>query len=175
MFKKIVSSIMIIGVLAAFSLQSFAASVNDIIYDKSAISTEEFLVSITRPEGNESTFKKSYVIRGNTALKGIRVEILRVNENDELVPFENSDGESSWEIGDSGMFMKEVMLPNLNANQIRIVAYQKENVDNATLGENLQLNDFTITVIKEEVKDKIKNGDLCLTDLLNKVFNYNRK
>lgn len=170
MLKKLGCAISILAVLAIFSLQSFASSVNDIIYDKKTKSTDEFLVTITRPEGDESTFKTSYVICGNTENKDIMVEILILNEKGDYEAFENTDGESSWDIGESGVFMKEVVLPNLDANQIRIAAYKKAEIDNAKLNENLQIRDFTITVLKEEVKDKIKNGFVSVTDILKDIF-----
>ena len=156
MVRKL-SLIMTAAILMTLLLctQSYAASINDVIYDESTLmrSSEEFLVAITRPEGDETAFKQSYVICGNTEPKDIRVELAIVNKNGELEPFLNTDGESGWDVGESGIFMKEVILPSMGVNVIRIAAFKKSEASDPKPGWNLQINDYTITVREESFKE----------------------
>ncbi len=170
MFKKISLVVLACMMLLSFCITSYAASVPAVIYDSTAQSKSEFLVTITRPEGDESTFKKSYVICGNTEVKDIRVEIAIQNKDGKYIPFPNTDGEAGWDVGESGIFMKEVQLPDLGANKVRIAAYKKSEVSSLELDKNLQINDYTITVLKESVKETIKNGIVSVTDLVKEFF-----
>lgn len=130
------------------SITSFASDL-DILYDRDIESTEEFLVSIVRPEGDETTSKKSYVICGNTDVDDIRVHLMIADENGNFTDFKNTDGESFWDVGASGIFMKEIIFPKEDRNRIRIAAYKKSEVDRLVPGENLQINDYNITVLPE--------------------------
>lgn len=139
MMKKLFTALICIAFIAAMGVTSFAAGPH--------------LINITRPEGDEeSTFKKSYVICGNTANEGITVE-LSVYDNDlgYYVPYANTEGETSWGIGSSGMFMKEVNLKYTGANKIQVVAYKNSDT------ENRQVEKFTIILLKEDLKNKLMN------------------
>jgi len=152
----------------------FADEKVDLISDKKTEDTKQFLVKITRPEGDETTFKESYVICGNSDKQNITVKLLMYNEKTETFePYKDLDGEDTWVIGASGFFMKEIELPKKGANKIRIVAYQgNTKKDNAelVLGENLQVNTFTVTLLDRSVKEAIKNGFLRITDMLDNLF-----
>jgi len=173
-FKKIGQCIIILMVVLMLCIPAYADS-TDIIYQDDVDSTDEFLVKITRPEGDESTFKKSYVICGNTDIKGIRVELAILEDDGKWKSFENTDGDSSWRIGNSGIFMKEVRLPELGANKIRIAAYKSDEKDRLVLNENLQLQEYTITVLEKSFKDKIKSGFISVTEMLDELINKANK
>jgi len=169
--KKILS-IVIVSIFILVSSIPLYATEKNIINDKSTKSTSQFLVSITRPEGDESTFKKSYVICGNSRKEDILVKLLTYNKNtDSYEEYENTDGDSCWSIGSSGVFMKEIQLPKEGANLIRIVAYNKY-ADTLKINENLQVSNFTITLLNKSVKDAIKNGFFRITDILNEYYGY---
>jgi hypothetical protein len=153
-------------------MMTFAQGDDTIIKSRDTKDTSEFMVTITRPEGDESTFKQSYVICGNSSMENIRVRLLIYNELTRTYEdFENTEGKSSWDIGISGIFMKEVILPKEDANKIRIVAYNKnKDLKDCVLSKDLQVNTFTITVIDSGIKDSIKGGYFRITDVLNNLF-----
>lgn len=165
--------------ITCFSVTSFAESIEDqkllnkytILADKNTSDTEQFLVTITRPEGDESTFKKSYVICGNTVKDDIRVMLLIYDKDEKkYIPFANTDGDYMWDIGVSGIFMKEVILPNKGANDVRIIAFKKNETEKLVPKTNLQINSFTVSVLDNGIKEAIKTGFLKITDMLNGLF-----
>jgi len=155
-------------------MTAFADGKIDVISSKKTEDTKQFLVTITRPEGDETTFKESYVICGNSDKQNITVKLLIYNEKtDQFEPYRNLDGEDTWTIGASGFFMKEIELPKKGANRIRIAAYQgsaKMEQTELVLGENLQVNTFTVTVLDRSLRNSIKNGFLRITDMLENLF-----
>jgi len=179
MYKKIFYIFTVVLLIVSFSITSFAEGVENqkllnqytILSDKDTSDTEQFLVTITRPEGDESTFKKSYVICGNSTKDDISVMLL-IYDSDEkkYIPFANTDGDYIWDIGASGIFMKEVILPNKGANDVRIIAYRKNETDKLVPKTNLQINSFTVSVLDNGIKEAIKTGFLKITDMLNGLF-----
>jgi hypothetical protein len=140
--------------------------------EKDTEDTEQFLLTITRPDGDEITPRKSYVVCGVAEEKNPEdlVVVLSIyNESTEMYErFENIDGESSWEVGSFGMFTKEIMLKE-GANKLKIVVYQKS-ADNLQVGVNVQVNSFTVTVLKEGIKQKIINGTLRINEIFQGIL-----
>lgn len=174
MIKKIAFLLLVSVITLSTLIPSFAWNEENVLINKETKDTSEFMITITRPEGDESTFKSSYVICGNSSFENIRVRLYILDKKtDEYKEFKNNETESYWDIGVSGIFMKEVILPEEGANTVRIVAYNKNNEDNKenlTLDEDLQVNSYTITVLDKEIKDSIKKGFFRITDMLNKLF-----
>jgi len=179
MYKKIFYIFTLVLLITSFSITSFAEGLEDqkllnkytILADKNTSDTEQFLVTITRPEGDESTFKKSYVICGNTVKADIRVMLLIYDKDEKkYIPFANTDGDYMWDIGVSGIFMKEVILPNKGANDVRIIAFKKNETEKLVPKTNLQINSFTVSVLDNGIKEAIKTGFLKITDMLNGLF-----
>lgn len=164
MVKKLFYSFLIVVFILVSCVPVFAAPV----YDKDTTATEAFYVSITSPQPNESTLKKACFISGSTELKGIRVELYIFNsETGTYEPLVTSDGVSSFEIGASGIFIKEADLPRFGENKILLVAYPKpEKVAKDTKKDEPEKEELkkeqrsilTVTVLKENWKDIIKNG-----------------
>ena len=180
MYKKIIYIFMVVLLIASFSVTSFAEGVENqkllkkytILETKETSDTSQFLVTITRPEGDESTFKKSYVVCGNSENEEISVMLLIYdNAAKKYVPFEDKEGNYMWNIGSSGIFMKEVILPAKGANDIRIVAYKKKEADKLVSKSNLQINSFKVTVLDSGIKEAVKSGFLKITDMINGLFN----
>ena len=150
--KRRVSTLLIFIILIfSFSLSCLAA---------------EPLVTITRPDGDETTFKQSYVICGNTDKEDVTVELAVYDTKaEEYVPLATQDGdeETSFKIGASGIFMKEVGLKE-GANKIRVFVYT------GTDREHGETYNFTITLLQEDKKDKIKGGLLTIEEVLKNVF-----
>jgi hypothetical protein len=174
MMKRIFAIFLVFILGVSLCINAFAQyDIPELLSDKGTQETEQFLVTITRPEGDETTFKESYVLCGNSGKENITIKLLMYNESTEkFEPFKNIDGEDTWQIGVSGFFMKEIELPKMGANKIRIVAFEGSNEKDVVLkpGENLQVNTFTVTLLGKSVKDSIKNGFLRITDILNVLF-----
>lgn len=179
MYKKIICIFTLVLLMASFSVTSFAGGVENqkllkqysVLSDKATDDTDQFLVTITRPEGDESTFKKSYVICGNSVKDEISVMLLIYDsENKKYIPFANTDGDYIWNIGASGIFMKEVILPNKGANDVRIIAYKNNETEKLISKNNLQINSFKVSVLDSGIKEAIKTGFLKITDMLNGLF-----
>lgn len=146
-------------------------NVEDTLFkDKDIEDTEQFLVTITRPEGDESTFRKSYIVCGNSVAEKITVKLYMYDEEAEsFMSFENTEGENSWGIGYSGFFIKEIELPNIGANRMRIAAFKSEDKELA-LGTNAQVNTFTVTLLDNEVKNSMRNGFFNINQMLMRIF-----
>lgn len=161
MIKRLCVSVLLFAFVICLSVPAFAAEKQGRIFNRNIEDTRQFLVNITRPEGNESTFKKSYVVSGNTDLEDVMVELYKLNKSTNYYePFENTDGFSRWTVGSSGIFMKEVKL-DYGANDIMIVAKR---------GSEKQVNTFKVTVLDASLKDKIRNGVNSISEILKQIF-----
>ena len=151
MFKKICSALICAAVIGFMTMSVFAANI----------------VNITRPEGSEeSTFSKSYVLCGNTSLENVVVELSVYDSSlGMFVPYANTDGQTYWTIGSSGMFAKEVTLPNTGANKIQIAAYAAGNPFEK------QYQSFTINLLNPGLKEMIMNSYLKFTDVFSNAWN----
>jgi len=98
----------------------------------------------------ESTVYKSYVLSGNSKYDDVIISIAKYNETTgEYEPMYNTDGESSWEIGEYRLFSKEIKLTE-GPNKIKMMAYRTSQKEEA-LKENIQVKCFTISLLKEEL------------------------
>ena len=164
--------VLIIAVMIC-SISSFAS----IASDKNTTETSQFFVSITRPDDEESIFKKSMYISGEKVVTDqIRVELYMYNSISGVYEsYSNTDGENAWDIGSSGKFFKEVNFSSEGTYKIRIAAYKKSESDNLQAGTNLQISDYTIKVLnenmKDAIKDSIKKGVTKITDGLKDLLN----
>lgn len=150
MFKKFVTGAVVALVLTCYSTVAFAGTI----------------INITRPEGDEVTYNPTYVICGNTDKEDVTVEVRVYHpDTDSYEPLYTTDGEFGWTIGGSGMFMKEVTLPYYDANKIKIVSYSK------SIAESQQVDKFTITVLRDGIKNKLVNGAIKVTDMIRGIFN----
>jgi hypothetical protein len=164
----------------SFSYQRNGADVldDDVIYSVDTKPTaKQFLVTITRPEKEESKSKKSYVICGVSEEKepeNIVVKLLIYDkETKSYIDFPDVEGNTSWDLGKYGILIKEIEFPEDGINKIRIVAYKKGSgkvETTLTRGENLQISDYTLNVMKEDITEKIKNGIIKITDFFKGIF-----
>ncbi|HEY9063038.1 MAG TPA: hypothetical protein VIO64_21465 [Pseudobacteroides sp.] len=173
----IVSALMLSTV--SFSYQKNGANIldNDFIYSMDTKPTaKQFLVTITRPEKDESKCKRSYVICGVSEEKepeDIVVKLLIYDkETKSYIDFPDVEGNTSWDLGKYGILIKEIEFPQDGINKIRIVAYKKSpgKVQKPLIGENLQISDYTLNVMKEDLTEKIKNGIIKITDFFKGIF-----
>lgn len=170
MLKKICFILVVAIAFSLISVSSFASG-NDVISDKNTLSTKQFLVTIYRPEGDETKFDKSYVICGSSEKDDIRVELLIYNGGTgKYEAFKDVDGESGWDVS-SELFTKEVSLPNEGANKIRFAAFKKDEAGKLKTGTNLQVNNFTLTVLNKSFIQKIKDNLFSLPDIFNGILN----
>lgn len=142
------------------------AAVDKVVFDGSVKATEQFLVTITRPVVNETTFKKSYIICGVTEKSDIRVALaIKDAATGSYKYLKNSDGDSSWDIGSMGIFTKEVNLSE-GVNNLKIVVYKKSEAGNLKPGENIQISYHTINVLRESIRQKIENTIRMFTETI---------
>ena len=120
----------------------------------------QFLVSIARPLEDECTYKKTVKVCGCTKKDDIRIRMF-ILRGDRYVPLRGTKGEVYWDIGESGVFTKEVLLPNKGHNKIFICSYEKEQEENLKAGENMQINGYNISFITSGV---------TIADILDKFF-----
>lgn len=115
----------------------------------------EFILNITSPDKDkDSTYVKSYVVSGNSKYSDVIITIAKYN--DEKKTYElmcNTDGESSWKIGEFRLFSKEIPLTE-GTNKIKILAYRTSEMDEAKI-ENIQVNCFTIKLLPESIISKV--------------------
>lgn len=143
----------------------------DLVYKLDTKPTEQFMFKITKPEKDDSTYRRNIIISGNAQQQGLVVKLLRYDKDkDEYVSLTNAEDESYWDIGISGIFLKEVRLPNRGANRIRIVVYRKSEVDKLEAEKNMQISDFTVTLLDESIKDIIKNGILNVRETISNIL-----
>jgi hypothetical protein len=181
MFRKLLSILIVfavigcLGITAAADGEDAAVDADEealvrIIADAGVKETDQFLVTITRPDGDETTFKKAYVIAGTTAESGIEVVLAMYNpETGNYEEFKNTDGDSRWEIGSFGLFSKQVRL-NEGANKLKIMAYKKSEKGSLERGTNLQVNYFTVTALNESIKNKIVNSVIEFSKIFEGIF-----
>ncbi|NTV88946.1 MAG: hypothetical protein HGA22_01050 [Clostridiales bacterium] len=138
--------------------------------DKDTKTTDQFMLTITRPdEDTDSTYKKSYVISGDTLktdYENVRVVLGTYDETTKSYKLmKNADGESSWDVGDYGAFAKEIILSK-GANQIRILAYNTTETEEFS-AENVQVCDFTVKLLDQNILTKVVNSVINIIDLQN--------
>lgn len=136
--------------------KDFGETLEKVLKKGSAINNGQFIMTITSPEKDkDSTYKKSYVLSGNSAYNDVMIRIQKFNEETkEYEPMYNTDGESSWGIGDFQLFSKEIILTR-GFNKIRIVSYRTSEDEVAKMEENIQMNSFTIELLSESIAKKV--------------------
>lgn len=182
MIKKLSCIIVFTILVTLFTVSSFGASLkdvkdskgNDLIASTDGVSTNQFLVTITRPDGNETTMKKAYVISGvatGSNKENLTVGVAFYNKTrDEYVVLKDKDGDDVvWDVGKTGVFTKEINLPAMGKNDMKIFAYDNsDRVFKKT--NNYQESYFTITVVDGGLKEFIKDGYIRITDIFKNFF-----
>mgnify|MGYP001146352078 CR=1 FL=1 len=181
--RKLCAVLVVIIIFATFCSSAFAGSVanshyryttvggkngmnlDDLIKGRDIGETDQFLATITKPVGDETTFKRSYVVCGYTDLQEICIAVAVYNGSKEQYVYISND--SIWNV--SGIFSNEIPL-QLGANKLKIVAFPKSEINNLKPGVNAQVTYFTVTVLKESVKDKIIQGVLKVKDSISGFF-----
>jgi hypothetical protein len=130
---------------------------NDVLKEGTAIKNDYFIMTITNPQmDKESTVYKSYILSGNSKYDDVIISIAKYNEDTgKYEPMTNTDGESSWAIGEYRLFSKEIQLTE-GTNKIKMIAYRTSQKEEA-LKENIQVNCFTISLLKEDLFTKTVN------------------
>lgn len=135
--------------------QDFEKVFNSVLEDGMAVNNGQFNMTITSPdEDKNSTYMKSYVLSGNSKYNDVVISIAKYNEDtNKYEPMYNTDGESSWEIGDFRLFSKEIILAK-GINKIKIISHRTSQMEEALL-ENIQVNCFTIELLNDSIIKKV--------------------
>lgn len=137
------------------SKPDFETVFNNVLKDGTAIDNSQLILTITSPDKDkDSTYRKSYVLSGSSKYNDIIISIAKYNEDTNTYePMYNTDGESSWEIGDFRLFSKEIILTE-GTNKIKIIAYRTSQKDEARL-DDIQVNSFTVELLNESIIGKV--------------------
>ncbi len=155
--KKICFMLVFIIMVSLFAATSYAD--DDIPSDKveeigQSVENQEKVVEdfiiVTRPEDNETTDNRLFVVCGVTKYEGIRVELKEFSFQDNKYESITVEGESSWLIGDGGFFAKEIELDE-GVNKIKFIAYRDAEP------EVKQVSVFKV-MVKKDIKKQIKDG-----------------
>lgn len=127
-----------------------------IIYNKTAKTTRQNLLEISRPDGNETIFDNTYTICGISKEDGIRVKVLILKEfevdekkTERYIDFKEEDSnKSSWDLVSKDILIKEFDLKN-GVNELRIVAWKKSDPS------VYQISNFTIKVLEGKSKNNV--------------------
>ncbi len=177
MLRKILSGMLVLVLLAAFALPVVAVGEDEqlpaIFYDKEVEGTSQFLVKITRPEGDESTIYKTYLICGSALQDGLTVQLMVEDIDGSLEEYILNDdsGKSSWEVNAYSYFQKEVVLKE-GANKIRVIVYKTGEAEKLVLEKNLQINNFTVTLLNQSLIDYLNRGIVRFGDMLKSFFGW---
>ncbi len=200
MLKKLICTMLVLSIFLVFGLTAFADPtatptatpaatpknspalsedvakvLGEIGKDAETDKAGKLLVTITMPDQSTvSITKKSYIVSGLSDYSGVTV-VLQVydEEQGKYVAMKNTDGESSWDIGDIGAFKKEIVL-NEGVNKIRILAF-KASTKSVLKTEDVQVNKYSLILQKAGIKDVIVNAVVDFTADLNEfLFNNNK-
>lgn len=149
--------------------------VSSVIAGKDTAETEQFLITITRPQAStEIVYEGRYTVSASVEANDVVViHLARFNsETDSYEAFPNVDGESRWEIA-SFFFSKDVNLKK-NENKFKIVAYEKSK-ESQLKNEDLQVTYFTISHLddKEIVNSTRTALEKKLKDIFGDIFKVN--
>lgn len=148
--KLLIFIIIISSLLLMFSLPAMASS---------------DIVRITRPDGNEIVEKSTFSICGVCTYDETYIEFqYKDRDTDKYRVLYTTDGDSSFKVGSSRLFGKNVELKYKGVNHIRVIAYRKDSRDDA------ETKYFTITYTEEKKNnliDSIGNAINWLTDKFN--------
>lgn len=185
MLRKLCAILIVALMLMMFSISAFAyygsnsylrartsggeagLKLSDLVKSEDIGETRQFLATITKPVGDETTFKKSYVVCGFSDKSDISIAVAVYDEGNDCYTYISED--SVWDISNSGIFSEEIPLRE-GANKLKIVAFVKSQSGNLKPGANAQVSYFTVTVLKESVKDRIMQGVLKVKESISSFF-----
>lgn len=171
MFKKLIGIITALMILLACGIQAYAAGddssaiaeynskqINSVIRDADTKDNNNGIIEIKKPDDSViTTFKESYTISGETSKKNVKVYLAKYDaDKDAYVLFENSDGESSWNIGSYGKFAKGIQLSK-GTNKFKIVAVVVSDSEKLSK-DDIQVFKFTITYFEKSLADRLLKG-----------------
>jgi len=128
------------------------ATLQNIMQTGKAIDNGEPIMKITSPDQEkDSTYKKSYILSGNSEHKDVTIFIAKYSETTgKYEKMKNTDGETSWEINSTGLFSKEILLTK-GTNKIMILASRSSQKDES----DWQVNCFTIELLDESIAERV--------------------
>lgn len=182
MLKKVSALIIVLFILMISSAGVFANNdgvldekpdfddiLESVMKNTEAVDNESLILRITSPvkepeKDKIATYSNSIILTGNSEYTDVVVAIARYNEGTEQYEWiENTDGESTWELGSFRMFSKTMKLKK-GINNIKIISYRTTLIEEADQ-DNIQVNCFTIeslekpffTKLTETVKESFKS------------------
>ncbi len=105
------------------------------------------VVDISRPDGNEVVTKDTFTIFGTCVYDETTISFeYKDKDSGEFKPLETTDGYSTFKVGSGKMFGKDIKLKYKGPNEIKIIAYTKDTVNDKWS------KTYTITLGEEQKK-----------------------
>lgn len=158
MMKKFVSGVFVFALVIGFAFSTYAVTGSSIISNPDTPTTEQFMATITRPQGPlESTLRSNYSIRGlfvDERFKDVKFKV-------EVYTYNPDSG--MYEVGTSFVELEPVVFDELielkwDENRIRIAVYDYE-ANELKLGQNLQISDHKVNLLRVNLLRKDENDE----------------
>ncbi len=169
--KKLIMGVATCVLALGLTFSTYSLTGSSIIVNPDTPTTEQFMATITRPQGtSETTLRSIYMVCGVNYSKQLRFEMYRYNSDlEKYEEQKNIEGENSFDMLEPGVFAEEIVLQNSGANRIRVAAYDVDATE-LKLGENLQINDYTVNLLEKDENDGFGSGFRRISDMLSKIF-----
>lgn len=171
MMKKIILGFFAFILVLGLAVSTYAVTGSGIILNPDTPTTEQFMATITRPRGtSETTIRPIYMLCGVNYERQLRFEMYRYNT--EIGEYEkqlNTKGENSFEMLEPGVFAEEIVLGKNGVNRIRVAAYDVKAAE-LKLGENLQISDYTVNLIRKDENEGFGSGFRRISTMLSRIF-----
>ncbi len=155
---------------AGNSNSGFRDLFDGLLTEGTAVNDGQVILEITSPDKDkDSTYRKSYIISGNTKYDDVVITIAKYNEaTGKYELLQNTDGESSWEIGAFRLTSKEIILTK-GTNKIKIMAHRTSQMAKASR-DDIQINCFTIELLNESIIGKVTRKTSEITSGVSKAL-----
>lgn len=169
--KKLIMGVAVCVLALGLTFSTYALTGSGVIVNPDTPTTEQFMATITRPQGtSETTLRSIYMICGINFSRQLRFEMYRYNaELKKYEEQENIEGENSFDMLEPGVFAEEIVLQNSGANKIRIAAYDVDATE-LKLGENLQISEYTVNLLQKDENDGFGSGFRRISTMLSRIF-----
>ncbi len=126
--------------------------IDSVLANADGTNTEELYIKIDSPKKDEKQSEKKFAISGSSEFDDVIIALAKYNESKKVYePMVNTDGESSWAIGNVKMFSKKINL-EAGVNKIKIIAYRTSKLKNISAND-IQQNCYTLELVNKSALD----------------------
>lgn len=148
--------------------------IDSVLADADDVDTKELYIKIDSPKNNEKQSEKKYAISVSTEYDDVIIVLARYNESKKIYePLNNTDGDSSWAIGNAKLSSKKIVLES-GTNKIKILAYRTSKLKNLEASD-IQRHYYTIELVNKSAMssaiEKAKEIGRGIEETWNSIFN----